>query len=337
MSSYLVTKSSGVAGTDRSAPTKEDMALISNYTRKIPDEKDLYIFCVTLCDNEVDRDMERFSLEAINTLKDMFEGVTGIFDHSMKSSDQTARIFRTEVVTDNSKITSCGEPYTRLKAWCYMLRNEKNSDLIAEIDAGIKKEVSISCSVKTRICSVCGKNMRTYDCPHTQGENLDGKICHAILSQPTDAYEWSFVAVPAQRNAGVSKGVKVTEGPNFINACDVSEIIKAITENVPENGVSLSSSQLKSLAGYIAQTQEDAQKGKEQRADAEKEVIALCAFTLPDADTQMLPAILKKLTLSEVFMLKKAFTDKATRTQAFTPVFRSENVKCFSDNSQFKI
>lgn len=30
-------------------------------------------------------------------------------------------------------------------------------------------------------------------------------LCHTILSDITDAYEWSFVAVPAQRNAGVTK------------------------------------------------------------------------------------------------------------------------------------
>jgi hypothetical protein len=32
-----------------------------------------------------------------------------------------------------------------------------------------------------------------------------GKICHTVLDGITDAYEWSFVAVPAQRNAGVTK------------------------------------------------------------------------------------------------------------------------------------
>ena len=31
------------------------------------------------------------------------------------------------------------------------------------------------------------------------------EVCHVVLNQPTDAYEWSFVAVPAQREAGVIK------------------------------------------------------------------------------------------------------------------------------------
>ena len=32
-----------------------------------------------------------------------------------------------------------------------------------------------------------------------------GKLCYGLLKEPTDAYEFSFVAVPAQRGAGVTK------------------------------------------------------------------------------------------------------------------------------------
>ena len=40
--------------------------------------------------------------------------------------------------------------------------------------------------------------------------DYDGKTCHFVLSDPQDAYEWSFVAVPAQRDAGVIKGMGFT-------------------------------------------------------------------------------------------------------------------------------
>ena len=128
-------------------PDEEALELISRFARKTPDADKIYTFSVILCDNEIDRDNERFSVESLETLKNMFVGVTGIFDHSMKSSDQTARIYKTELVRDGSKTTLAGEAYTCLKAWCYMLRTEKNQELISEIDGGIKKEVSISCSV----------------------------------------------------------------------------------------------------------------------------------------------------------------------------------------------
>ncbi len=38
-----------------------------------------------------------------------------------------------------------------------------------------------------------------------KGQVYDGKLCFMELREPADAYEWSFVAVPAQRKAGVIK------------------------------------------------------------------------------------------------------------------------------------
>ena len=79
----------------------------------------------------------------------------------------------------------------------------KIDPLIAEIDGGIKKEVSVGCSMGRSVCSICGAESGT--CTHVRGQTYDGKLCFAELKDPTDAYEWSFVAVPAQRNAGVVK------------------------------------------------------------------------------------------------------------------------------------
>ena len=182
------------------SPTKEDIEFISRYCRETPDTNNIYVFTVSLCDNEIDSDYERFSMEALYALKDMFKGVSGIFDYSMKSSDQKARIYKTDVISDPSRKTAAGEDYTYLKAWCYMLRTPNNQELIKEIDGGIKKEVSISCVVDSCICSVCGKDMRGSECSHKTGSTVNGKLCHCILSFPTDVYEWSFVEKPVQKS-----------------------------------------------------------------------------------------------------------------------------------------
>ena len=123
----------------------------------------------------------------------------------MKSKDQSARIYSAEVVTDETRKTAHGEDYTYIKAKAYMVRTEKNKDLIAEIDAGIKKETSVGCCVKSIRCSVCGKDIKTEGCEHRKGKVYGSKLCCYLLDEPTDAYEWSFVAVPAQKNAGVIK------------------------------------------------------------------------------------------------------------------------------------
>ena len=54
-----------------------------------------------------------------------------------------------------------------------------------------------------RVCSVCGASEGT--CSHVKGQIYGEQLCFLELQDPTDAYEWSFVAVPAQRNAGVVK------------------------------------------------------------------------------------------------------------------------------------
>ena len=106
--------------------------------------------------------------------------------------------------------TLAGEKYCWCKGWAYMLRTEKNAELIAEIEGGIKKEVSVGCSAGKSICSICGKSIA--ECGHERGKEYGGRLCYATLGDITDAYEWSFVAVPAQRGAGVVKRFGQGEG-----------------------------------------------------------------------------------------------------------------------------
>lgn len=184
---------------------KSELDKINSLTRRDFTEKELYTFPVTLCDNDIDRDGEAFTNDALEQMQGLFVGKTGIFDHDPKGSNQTARIYDTEVVTDPEKLTAYGESYKFLRGKAYTVRTDENKALIAEIDAGIKKEVSVSCSAGKRICSICGQDVFKSQCEHIKGKEYDGKICYYALDDIMDAYEWSFVAVPAQPRAGVTK------------------------------------------------------------------------------------------------------------------------------------
>ena len=182
---------------------REELAYINQFARTALTEEQVYVFSVRLCDNEVDRDFERFDTAALERLGELFLGKSGIFDHQWSARGQTARIYRTEVVREAARVTTAGDGYCWLKGWAYLLRTEKNADLIAEIEGGIKKEVSVGCSVAKRVCSVCGADSGT--CQHVKGQVYGDRLCFAELREPRDAYEWSFVAVPAQPGAGVLK------------------------------------------------------------------------------------------------------------------------------------
>lgn len=185
------------------AVTAEDLALINALAKAELTAEQVYVFALRLCDNEVDRDFERFDSEALERLGGLLAGKSGIFDHQWSARGQTARIYKTEVVREPAVRTQAGDEYRWLKGWAYLLRTEKNGDLIAEIEGGIKKEVSVGCSAGRSVCSICGAE--NGDCNHVPGQEYDGALCFRELRDITDAYEWSFVAVPAQRAAGVLK------------------------------------------------------------------------------------------------------------------------------------
>lgn len=174
--------------------TARDLWLINAYERRELTSDDAYVFTIKLCDNDVDRDGERFTTESLKSLEKLFVGKTGIFDHNPSAKNQTARIFSCAVERVPSRKTAAGDDYFRLKARAYLPRTEGNAELIAALDSGIVKEVSVGCAVGKVLCSVCGEELRS--CPHRKGETYGGKLCFGELCEPYDAYEWSFVAKP---------------------------------------------------------------------------------------------------------------------------------------------
>ena len=199
----------------KKADAAKDIDLINQYSLKELKPEDVYCFSVVLCDNEIDRDLERFTDEGLKSLAALFVGKTGIKNHDWDTDNQVSRIYRAEV-EDTAQKTSYGAPYKRLMGSAYMLNSEANKNLIDSIEGGIVKEVSIGFTCKQRTCSICGERLYfSWDTwrekcknDHVKGEQYDGTLCVGILDDPKDAFEFSFVAVPSQRGAGVAKGVK---------------------------------------------------------------------------------------------------------------------------------
>lgn len=179
------------------APTAAQMEAINALAKARLNPEQVYVFSLRLCDDQVDRDFERFHEGALPGLARLFVGKTGIVDHKWSAENQVARIFETQVVQEKG--------VSFIKAWAYIRRGGANEEIIADIEAGIKKEVSVGCAMARAVCSVCGSEYGA--CGHVKGERYDGELCCAVLQEPVDAYEFSFVAVPAQREAGVLKAM----------------------------------------------------------------------------------------------------------------------------------
>lgn len=210
--------------------TTEELKAINKYALVPLKAEDVFTFKAVLCDNEVDRTYERFSMKALQDLKKLFQGKPVIKDHRPRADNQVARIYSTELV-QTGKTTAEGELYTQLVAHCYMVKTAGNADLIAEIMGGIKREGSVGCAVSRSICSVCGTDNNKSYCSHYPGRQYakqGGTVtCTFMLDGGADAYEFSLVVVPAQKQAGTCKsytGELVYEGKDpatkFINPAD---------------------------------------------------------------------------------------------------------------------
>ena len=302
-----------------------ELELINAYTRRQLGENEIYVFSVVLCDNEIDRDHERFSETSLESLAKLFTGVTGVMDHDPKSKNQTARIFFAETETVSGKLTSDGRPYVRLMARAYMPRTEKNADFIMQLESGIKKEVSVGCAVKRRICSVCGNDIGC--CGHIKGKSYGSTLCYAALEEPTDAYEWSFVAVPAQKAAGVIKSYKKGE-------------LKMDVEKRLFSGEaqSFTADEMNVLAERFRRLHEKAADGETYRRRLEADIAKTAAIALPELKRDTLDFITGKMSAVQLEELCGALSKKAAAAVPLRPQLAGagRNEKNHIKNNDYK-
>lgn len=265
-------------------PTTVQLEAINTQAKARLTEEQVYVFSLRLCDDQADRDNERFDTAALPGLAKLFIGKTGIVDHRWSAENQVARIFETQVVQE------AGISY--IKAWAYIRRGGRNDEIIADIEAGIKKEVSVGCAMGRCLCSICGSEYGT--CGHQKGEYYDGQLCVAVLQEPVDAYEFSFVAVPAQREAGVLKALG-----------GKSRSLKELAEEFGTQG------EYRSLF-------KEAELGRQYRKELETDVVRLLQILDLGADREVLCAVMKNAAAEDLQKLRSALEAKTAELMPMT-------------------
>lgn len=302
---------------------EQEMLLVNTYSRRELTADEVYLFTVALCDNDIDRDHERFTVESLFALEKLFVGKTGIIDHNPTAKNQKARIISCQVEAVQGKKTVLGDDLFRLTARAYMPRTDGNAELIDLIEAGIVKEVSVGCSIGHTVCSICRNDLHSPACSHVKGHTYADELCYGELCEPTDAYEFSFVAVPAQRGAGVIKSEKK------------EKFMMDITKLLASERVTLDKEEITALKNYIDGLKGDADCAKAYR----EELLGRLSDGLrnkgvePEYDTAK--SISEKLSIGEIRSLLGTLEDRSASHAA--PQLVCPQHECAAGNTEFRI
>ncbi len=182
---------------------EQELALINRQALKPLEAEQVFTFRLAACDDQPDRDGERFTPQTLEQLAPLFVGKPVLRDHDWSAGAQTARVYAAQVEQLPDR--------QALMLDCYMPRLPETAGVIAAMEAGILRECSVSVAVRRALCSICGANQGETLCPHIPGRQYEGQTCVMELEGGADAYEVSLVAVPAQRQAGVVKSKRYGE------------------------------------------------------------------------------------------------------------------------------
>lgn len=313
--------------------SNDELALINQYTRKELSADEVYVFSVVLCDNDIDRDFERFTVESLFELEKLFVGKTGIFDHDPKCKNQTARIISCKVEAVDSKKTSTGDDYFRLTARAYIPKTESNKSIIEAIDTGILKEVSVGCAVKETLCSICSNDINSVMCNHRKGEYYEKKLCYGELKNVYDAYEFSFVAVPAQKNAGVTKAFESKKKEKM-------KMVEMLLSLKQGKEMTLKSHESEKLFSYIKELETLKKDGLLYKEELKKRAGAYMSEAV-SISKDVMDSILCKLSVCELKALCDSYSKKSVENEQVKPqlmsVHKDKNQNKENLNNQFTI
>lgn len=189
-----------IAVNDKINPVQKEMI-----KRFLPQDKrndyirweDYYVFKIILCNNDVDKDHDRFSIPALYQIRDMAIGKNGILDTipSKENKSIIARIFDCSVEYDKGKTTIDGEPLLYVQAYAFLDKciSPGCGAIAQKIKEGFYNEVSIGCSIYE------SHKVGLFD------SELAPEYEITVIDSITDLYEWAIVQKPDVLNCPLKR------------------------------------------------------------------------------------------------------------------------------------
>lgn len=166
------------------ACSDEELKLIETVWGKPVKKEDVFIFTMRICDNDIDKDNECFSVSALYQIAEMIVGKRGIISNiSVNEKNIVAQIYSAKVCCDYEKRTAIGQDYQYVEAKGFIIYNDNTKTICKMIQSEQIQEVSIGCAVATH------KKRVSPD----YGEYTE-------LRDVTEVYEWAFVTPTKMSN-----------------------------------------------------------------------------------------------------------------------------------------
>ncbi len=174
--------------------------------------------------------------------------------------------------------------------------------------------------------------MRTDCCKHQKGKQYGADFCHHLLENATDAYEWSFVAVPAQKNAGITK--------SFIEAKeevmqDTQALLKSFSDC--KEDITISKQQANELVQFIESLKQACILGTQYKEDLIAEVRRLSFLTNESIPSDIMNAVLGKMDIVELKAFQKAYSEKLESDHLSIQLMPKQKADSNTSTNYFKL
>lgn len=184
------------AGLGNSLSQDDVMLAINAFSVRELAASEVAVFTADICSDQVDLHFSRFPVEELEKIAGMLPGTPLMERHDVRGTLPRGTWFRSWLHWgDDGVVTVRGQ--------VYLLRSADNAEFIAQMEAGVYREISIGFAFRLPVCSVCGEDLRT--CEHVPGKTYEGEVCHYVMRDVTDVHEASLVAAGSQGVGVVSQ------------------------------------------------------------------------------------------------------------------------------------
>lgn len=184
--------------------TDEQLAKINTFALEEQTKETVYVRKFIACHNMIDRDNERFSEPLLDDYAKTFPGKSFLVGHDVRSlakglvfeayiEEMAAAEFK-KLTNEKTRLPEGVDKVTVLFAWVYFMKIPDNETILANLDGGVYRHVSIGFSA-TDIVPV--------------KEDTNGPVLYWEFIRPGESRELSLVYLGAQNGATSQKSLYV--------------------------------------------------------------------------------------------------------------------------------